>query len=113
MRFTVSLSTVSILQRRRRKLYAPNLNVATAIVLGPDAEDILAAPDTQDHAAHLLSSLHELVANECHEKLFPVAVGNTLLESHDPLAAALVLLVLPDRAYAVLEDVVVTDCGQT
>jgi hypothetical protein len=95
------------------KLYAPNLDVTPAIILGPNAEDIFAAPDTQDDAAHLLSSFHELIANKRHEKLFPVAVGHAFLKSHDPLAAALVLLVFPDRAYAVLEDIVVADRRQT
>jgi hypothetical protein len=41
----------------------PDLNVAAAIILGPDAEDILAASNAQDGAANLLAGLEELITN--------------------------------------------------
>lgn len=90
----------------------PDFDVAAAVVLCPDAEDVLAASHTQDKAAHLLAGLVELVANARHEQLLPVAVCDSLLKAHDPLAAALVLLVLPHGPDALLEDVVVGDGRQ-
>jgi hypothetical protein len=84
-----------------------------AIVLGPYAEDVLATPDAQHHTADSLTCVHELIANQSHEEFLPVAVGDPFLEPHDPLAAFFILLVLPDRPYAMFEDVVVTNRGQT
>jgi hypothetical protein len=92
--------------------HIPYLDVATAVVLGPYAEDILAAPHTQHKAADLLACFHELVADEGHQQLLPVAVGDALFQTHDPLATALVLLIFPDRADALFEDMVVGDGGQ-
>lgn len=87
----------------------PDLDVAAAIVLGPDTEDVLAASDAQYKAANLLAGLVELVTNTRHEQLFPVAICDSLFQAHDPLAAALVLLVFPDRPDSLLEDVIVRD----
>lgn len=43
----------------------PNLDILHTIALSPDAEDIFAAPDTQDEAAELLPGIQELISNEC------------------------------------------------
>jgi len=111
-RFTVSLPLVSKTRSKSiKRRDSPDLDVAAAVVLCPYAEDVFATPDAQHDATDLLSRLTKLVANDCHEQLLPVAICHTLLKAHDPLAAPLVLLVLPDRPYAVLEQVVVADCG--
>ena len=57
--------------------YLPNLDVPTAIVLRPDAEDVLAASNTEDEATYFISSFDELVSNQRHEQLLPVPVCNS------------------------------------
>ena len=44
----------------------PNLHVSAAVVLGPDAEDVFAASDTDDGTTDLLSSFGKLIANHSH-----------------------------------------------
>lgn len=85
----------------------PDLHVSAAIVLGPDAENILAASDTDDSTAHLLASLCELVTDHGHQQVLPVAIRNTLLQSQNPLAALLILFVLPDRTDSFSEEMVI------
>lgn len=113
-RFTVSLPvSVTVKTGTDERLgNIPDLNVAAAVVLRPDAEDILSASDAENKAADLLTRLVELVADAGHEELLPVAVRNTLFQAHDPLASALVLLVFPHRPDALLKDVVIGDGGQ-
>jgi hypothetical protein len=86
---------------------SPYFDVAAAVVLRPYAEDILATPHTEHNATNLLASFEKLVTYKAHEQLLPVAICHTLLETHDPLPTPLVLVVLPHRPYALLEDVVV------
>lgn len=43
--------------------YSPNLDVASPVILGPDAEDIFATPDAEDETAHFICGLNELIAN--------------------------------------------------
>jgi len=87
--------------------FLPDLDVPPPVVLGPDAEDILAAAHAEHEATHLVRGLHELVANKSHKQLFPVAIGHALFQAHDPLATALVLVVLPHGTDALLEEVIV------
>lgn len=85
----------------------PNLEHATAVCTGPDAQDVLPVPHAQHGATHLLASIAELVANEGQEEVLPVPVRDTLLHPHYPLPALLVDIVFPDGADISLEEVVV------
>lgn len=87
----------------------PNLDVSPPINPRPDAHDILAAPDAENSTADFLASLGELVPHDCKEHIFPVPVGDALFESDDPFATSFVLLVLPDRPYAFLKQMIVGD----
>lgn len=95
---------------------APNcvsyLDVLHAVALGPNAKDVFAASDAQDEAAKFLSSIQKLISNKRKQEIFPVAVRHTFFQAHDPLAASLVLVILPYRPYALLEHVVVGHGGQ-
>lgn len=85
----------------------PNLDVAAAVVLCPNAEDVFTTPDAEDNAANLLTGLGELVTNNGQKELLPVAISYTLLQTHDPLSTPLVFFVFPDRPYAMLEQIIV------
>lgn len=91
----------------------PNLDVSSSVILGPDAEDIFATPDAEDKTTHLVCSLNKLIAYQAHEKLLPVAVRDALFQAHDPLPAALILFILPDRTDAFLEEMIVRNRGQS
>ena len=90
---------------RRRDV--PNLEDPLPVRTSPDAEDVLAVPDAKDGSADLLAGLAELVANHGEQQVLPVAVGHALSQAHHPLAAVLVLLVLPYWTDPLLEEVVV------
>lgn len=57
---------VSVLRYKFEPRDSPDLNVASAIVLGPYAEDIFTTSDAQDDAADFLARLHELISNKRH-----------------------------------------------
>jgi hypothetical protein len=97
---------------RRRWSDVPNLDVASSVVFGPDAEDVLTAPDTQHDTADLFAGVQELITHNGHEQPLPVAVCNSFLQAHDPLSTSLILFVLPHRPYSLFENIVVADCRQ-
>ena len=90
----------------------PNLEDASTVGPRPNAQDVLAVAHAQYGATHLLAGLGELVADDGEQQVLPVAVGDALAQAHDPLAAALVLVVLPYGPHALLEEVVVRDQRQ-
>ena len=85
----------------------PDADVLAAVKLGPDAEHILAAAHAQNSASHLLARFPELIAYDGEQKIFPISIRNTLLESDDEFAPFFVFFVLPDGPNALLEYMVV------
>ena len=85
----------------------PDLDVPPAIDARPHAQHVLALPHAQHDPADLLAGVAELVAHDAQQQILPVAVGDALLQAHDPLAAALVGRVLPHGPHALAEQVVV------
>lgn len=98
------MSNTLIMQKRTN---SPNLDIPAAVNPSPYAHDILPTPDTQDCAADLIAGFGELVTNHGQEKVLPVPIGNALLQANDPFATALVRLILPHGADALLEDVII------
>jgi len=90
----------------------PNLNVSTAIDLGPNGENIFTLSNTENGSTNLIRSFGKLIPHYGHQQLFPVPVSHSLFESHDPFASSLVLFVLPNRSYALFEEVIVGDLRQ-
>lgn len=86
----------------------PNLQHTAAVGARPDTQNVLAVAHTQNGTAHLVRRIAKLVANNRKQKVLPVPVGHALLQTHNPLAALAVLSVLPDRADALAEEVVVS-----
>lgn len=103
--FFISFLFFSLLLRLL--FYVPNFEHPAAIRLGPDAENVLAVTHAEHGATDLVRCLTKLVADESEQQVLPVAVGNALLHAYDPLAARLVLLVLPNGTHAFLEQVIV------
>ena len=90
----------------------PNLEHSAAVGTRPDAENVLAISDAEDSSTDLVARLTKLVADDRQQQVLPVAVRHALLETHDPLATLLVLIVLPYRTNAFLEEMVVGNQGQ-
>ena len=59
----------------------------------PDGNDVLLEANGDDGAAYLLTD-HELLAQHCHYEVLPAPGCEALAQSHDPLAAVTVCLVL-------------------
>ena len=59
----------------------------------PDGNDVLLEANGDDGAANLLAD-HELLAQHCHDEVLPAPGGEALTQSHDPLAAVAISLVL-------------------
>ena len=89
--------------------YIPDLNIATAVVLGPHTEDVFLLSDTQDRPANLIAGFQELVSDDGQHETLPVPICHSLLQPHNPLAAFLVGIVFPHRPDALLENVIVGD----
>lgn len=89
------------------KARLPDLDVSTAVVLGPNAQNILTTPNTQHCSTDFFTGFQKLVTDNDQEQILPVAISDTLLQSNDPLPAPLVGLVLPDRPDPLFEYVVV------
>ncbi len=87
----------------------PNLDVSPTVDLSPDTQDVLATSHTQHCSAHFLAGLHELVANNSKQQIFPIAICYPFLQAYDPFSTSLVRFIFPNRPNAVLEDVVVRD----
>lgn len=81
----------------------PNLQHFTLTAGGPDADDVFAISDAHNRTTDLLASFTKLVANEGKHQVLPVSIGDSLLETNDPLAAFPVLLVLPYGSNAFLK----------
>lgn len=64
----------------------PDFDVSAAVILGPDAQDVLLSSNTDDGATNLIAGLHELIANHSYKKLLPVTIRNALLQPQNPLA---------------------------
>jgi hypothetical protein len=113
-RLMVSLGRQSACIRHgvREEGALPNLENPLSLGPSPDADDVLAVPDTEHNAANLLTGLAELVTNDGEQQILPVAVRNALPQAHDPLASVLVLLVLPYWANALFEEMVIRDQGK-
>lgn len=75
----------------------------------PDADDIFAVANTHNSTTDVNPSIVELVSNEGKHQILPVPIRNTLLQPHQPLPAVPVLVVLPNGAHALLEQVIVAD----
>lgn len=89
----------------------PDLEDPPAIVAGPDAQNVLSISDTEHSPTNLLTSLCELVADYSNEKVLPVSICDSFLQSHDPFATPLIFVILPDWSNAFLEYVVVRNEG--
>ena len=86
--------------RARRQVEHPPERVSDpvrdSLVAGgsiPDGNDVLLEANGDDCAANLLAD-HELLAQHCHYEVLPAPGGEALAQSHDPLAAIAVCLVL-------------------
>lgn len=95
-----------------RKVNTPNLDVSSAIILGPDIQNVLAAADTQHCTTDFLTSLHKLVANNGEQQIFPVSVCYSLFEPYYPLAPPFVRFVFPYWSNPLLEYVVIRNRRQ-
>lgn len=85
----------------------PDLDVSSTVDPRPDTQHVLSAPHAKNGTADLISSFRELVAHHGQQKVLPVPVSNSLLQSDDPLPTLLVGLIFPDGTDTLLEDVVV------
>lgn len=91
----------------------PNLQNPLAISPSPDAENILAIPNTENNAANIVVGVAKLITNQSQQNVLPVAIGNTLPQAHNPLSSVLVLFVLPYWPNSFLEQVIVGHQRQT
>lgn len=87
--------------------YIPDFEDLRPISPSPNANDILPIPDTENDAADIVDSLAELVTNNGQEQILPVTIRDPLLKTDNPLAALLVLIILPYWPDALLEKMVV------
>lgn len=113
-RFSATKLDIHILQVKLSRLFfhIPDFDVAPPVNPRPHTQNIFAASDTQHSAADFISGLCKLVANHSQEEILPVSIGNTLLETYDPLTSPLVRLIFPDGANALLEDMVIGNRGK-
>lgn len=96
----------------RWSLNVPDLEHATAVGSGPDAQDILAIAHAQDSTTHVLPGVAELIANQRQQEVLPVSIRHALLEADNPLASLAIDLVLPYWPNILLEQMIVGHDGQ-